>query len=183
MKNIKSEPFAPYGTTISSETPNYVEQVKNNPLLGFRSNKIWKKVLSVLYMIDCVIVFLLFISEGKFEGLPMRDFIIEKLVDLLSFIMMISPYIFLSNFNFRKNIPLFNEHKTKSSALGMVIVLISMSMLSSFIDGFHSDEYKADTNNHSYVITETIEPTETTQGEIHKQCSFCGHTTIEYNNS
>jgi hypothetical protein len=182
VTNPQTESFFPYGKPVSTltEEPVTHKQVKTNPLLGFRSNKTWKKVISIFYLIDCAIVFLMLITEGKFEGLPMFDFIIKKLTDLFSFIFMISPYIFLSNFSFRKKIPLFNEYKTKSSIIGMAIVLIVTSMLSGIINGFHSDEYNADMTNHSYIITETTEPTKTSQGEIHKQCSFCGKTTIEY---
>lgn len=180
-QNIQTETFAPYGiTSVLSETPNSPEQVKTHPLLGFRSNKTWKKVISIFYMIICGIIFFSWFFESKFENLPTSDFIIEKISQLFPFAFLISPYIFISNFSFRNKLPLFKQRKSLFNVLGIFVFFITMILLSTFTDSLHSKEYHDDMQNHSYVVIKTINPTQTNQGEIHKQCSFCGRTTTEY---
>ena len=182
VTNTQTESFSPYGKPVSTltEEPVTHKQVKTNPLLGFRSNKTWKKVISIFYMIICGIIFFSWFFESKFENLPTSDFIIEKISQLFPFAFLISPYIFISNFSFRNKLPLFKQRKSLFNVLGIFVFFITMILLSTFTDSLHSKEYHDDMQNHSYVVIKTINPTQTNQGEIHKQCSFCGKTTIEY---
>ena len=46
-------------------------------LFGFRSNKIWKKVMSIVYLIVWCLLFLVIMTEGKYPNLETKDFVIN----------------------------------------------------------------------------------------------------------
>lgn len=147
-------------------------------LLGFRTNKTWKKVLSVLYLCFFLIVVVFFLLESKFENISTYDFIVDKMYGLYLMSMFLLPYIFLSDTKFRDKLPLFNNQKATSSVLGLVIIVTILLIFSAFINGLHSDEYKADMKDHAFKKTVATEATCETDGVIDCNCEYCGlHTT------
>lgn len=145
-------------------------------MLGFRSNKLWKKILSITYLVFWGIIFLVVMLDGKFKNITMYDFIISKIQNLILLTVFVSPYIFLSNTKFRSKMPLFKANKKFKSFLGIIIVNIIFFIIFGVVNGFHSQEYLADMANHDYQIIEQTEATCETTGTINYQCNYCGTT-------
>lgn len=146
---------------------------KTAKLLGFRTNKIWKKIVSILYLIFCFIYLLAVICTDKYVNITNHDFIISQICDSMIFVIMITPYIFLSNTKFRNILPLFKKHSIGASAIGLIIVTIIIGIISGVIDTAHSEEFLSDRENHAYTET-IIEATCEKAGEIKKFCEYCG---------
>ena len=94
-------------------------------LFGFRSNKLWKKIISIIYLAVVVLgsVSLLFSSSTGTEFIS----------NFIGCVLLLSPYIFLSNTKLRDSLPLFRAHKSGKSFLGMVIVFLILGMCMSAI--------------------------------------------------
>lgn len=149
-------------------------------LLGFRSNKIWKKLLSISYlsMFALMLAYLLF--SGRVGKITAYDFWIDKAFSLVLCVCFISPYLFLSNTKFRNSLPLFKKHKVSLSVTGMAIVLSVFMIAIGVINSLHSDEYKADMENHAYVIENETNATCAQDGEISYLCEYCGRQKNEH---
>lgn len=148
-------------------------------MLGFRSNKLWKKILSFTYLVFWGIMFLASMLDGKFKNITTYDFIISKIQNLILLIILASPYIFLSNTKLRSKMPLFKANKKGKSFLGLIIVNIILFIVFGIVNGSHSKEYLADMANHDYQIIEQTEATCETTGTINYQCNYCGTTKSE----
>lgn len=154
------------------------EKYKNRKLLGFRSNKVWKKILSVLYMIFCLIMFLACFS-GRQGKITTYDFFIEKLFEFVLLLCFITPYIFLSNTKLRQKLPLFKKYKAGASAGGLAIVIFVLVITIGIVNSQHSAEYQADMTNHADVIVSKTEATCTDKGKISYVCDYCARTKEE----
>ncbi len=147
-------------------------------LFGFRSGKIINKIISVCYMIFCGLYLLGVLTTEKYANISGSDFIISQICDGLIFVMMITPYIFFSNFKFREKLPLFKKHTVKWNIIGLLIVIAVLGIISGILDANHSEEFLADRDNHDWKETVT-EATCDEVGEKIKQCQYCGIKEIE----
>jgi len=149
-------------------------------LLGFRSNKVWKKIISIAYLVICGLVAFAVIFEGKYENITVYDFVIDKIFSFLMLILMVSPYIFLSETKFRNILPLFKKHRVFQSTVGMIIVVILILISIGITNSLHSEEYLADMQNHAYVEVSKTDATCEKDGEINYHCEYCGedHTEV-----
>lgn len=150
-----------------------------NKLLGFRSNTLWKKIISVCYLIGCVGMFCVLMFEGKYGKITTYDFMINKIQNVVMMIMWMSPYIFLSNTKLYQKLPLFKEGKWIKSILGLIIVNFILLVAFGMIENSHSKEYLADQKNHDYEIRNQTEQTCEQEGEITYLCNYCGNTHYE----
>ena len=148
-------------------------------LLGFRSNKIWKKIISVAYLAVCGLVLLGTLVESRQGQVTMYDHIINKVYSIVLVLTLVSPYIFLSDTKIRNALPLFKDKSRGKSIGGMAIVLVCLFALSGIVNEFHSAEYKADMENHAYVVVSSKDADCTTPGEIEYYCEYCGRTEIK----
>lgn len=138
---------------------------KQGKLLGFRTNKKWKKVLSIIYMVFVGIYIL-----GAFTSINSVNDLVFSIQGLL---FMISPYVFLSNFKLRNVLPLFKKHKKGLSFLGMLCVYFAIVVLCTVIN-------PATYCNHKWVETEKVEATCTEDGRIESHCDLCDSDNTEY---
>lgn len=161
--------------TTSSDKPTK----GGKALLGFRSNKIWKKIISVAYLVVCGLVLLGTLVEGRQGQVTMYDHIINKVYSIVLVLTLVSPYIFLSDTKIRNTLPLFKDKTRGKSIGGMAIVLVCLFALSGIVNGFHSAEYKADMENHAYVVVSSKDADCTTPGEVEYYCEYCGRTEIK----
>lgn len=161
------------------QTESENKQNKRNILLGFRSNKVWKKVISVLYLAFCGIVAAFSIFEERKAQITEYDFWINKISYVILIVALISPYIFLSNTKFRNKLPLFKKHSIGASAGGISIVIVSLLLVFGAVNSLHSSEYKADMDNHAYAETSLKEATCENDGEIEYNCEYCGKKNTE----
>ena len=152
--------------------------IKKSKLFGFRSNKVWKKAVSIIYLVLCAL-YLVSLFEGRYEKITVYDFLIDKLYSVVSLFLMLSPYIFLSNTKFRDKLPLFKKHKAGASIGGMAIILLALIILSGVVNGFHSQEYLADMENHAYIVTLLEAATCEKDGKNEYHCEYCGKDTVE----
>lgn len=81
---------------------------------------LWKKVLSVAYMVFILICVLAVFTDTEQPA---------DLADCIILLALCTPYIFLSDTPLRKKLPLFKERKALYSFLGMLIVLLVMFFL------------------------------------------------------
>ncbi len=146
---------------------------KTKKLLGFRSNKVVNKIISIGYMIVCALVLIGILGTEKYVNITNYDYTISQICDSLIVVMMITPYIFLSDFKFRNKLPLFKNHTVKSNIIGMLIVITILGVISGILDANHSKEFLADRDNHDWKETVTEATCEKT-GEKLKQCQYCG---------
>ena len=152
---------------------------KKKALWGFRSNKLWKKILSIIYLVFISLFALVFIFDGKQANITVYDFIIDKLFGIFIFLILYSPYIFLSNSKLRDAIPLLKKHKIMASVGGMSVIIVLLMTGLVVVNGFHSKEYLADMENHAYEKIDEIEATCNEDGKIEYVCDYCGQTKTE----
>ena len=146
---------------------------KAHALLGFRTNKVWKKILSILYIIFCLIMFISLFDVSQDKHLSFRDIVVDKIGDIVFLFSIISPYIFLSNTKIRNKLPLFKNHKASLSFVGMLIVWTLCIVIGMSVDNFHSQQYEFDKENHSFTVIETVDPNCIDVGKIKKECDIC----------
>ncbi len=152
---------------------------KGRRLLGFRSNKMWKKVLSVSYLIFCGIFTLFLLFEGRKEQVTVYDFWIYKVSNIILILGLFCPYIFLSNTKLRDKLPLFKKHSTGTSICGITAVITVLLIVAMGVDSAHSEEYTADMKNHAYVQVSSKVATCEDDGEIKYHCEYCGKDSTE----
>ena len=172
--------------TIQTEvvTPNNIDNKitltkKGKALLGFRSNKVWKKILSVAYLVFCGLLLFFNLIESRQGQITIYDYIIDKAASIVLVLIFVSPYIFLSNTRLRESLPLFKERNKGKSILGLTIVIIVSFILFGIVNGMHSAEYKADMENHAYIVVSSTDADCTTAGEVEYYCEYCGRTEIK----
>ncbi|MBR5310509.1 MAG: zinc ribbon domain-containing protein, partial [Oscillospiraceae bacterium] len=156
-----------------------LNNASNQKLLGFRSNKTWKKVISILYLSICLIIFFFSIISSKQENISTYDFIIDKFFQIILCFVFISPYIFLSNTNFRDELPFFKKHKFIYSIFGMFIVLFIFTISISIVNSLHSEEYILKISKSSDSISginkiETSEESETSSSSNYTNSNING---------
>ena len=149
-------------------------------LLGFRSNKLWKKILSVIYLVAWSVSFFSLVGGGPLGRVSESDFMIEQIQSMIIFVVGITPYIFLSETKLRQRLPLFKEHKRSKSIIGLIFVVIILLAVQGMLNPLHSKEYLADQANHDYRMIDTTEATCEEEGEIHYVCDYCGQAHYEY---
>lgn len=147
--------------------------LKGNKLLGFRSNKTWKMILSVLYLLFCAIILIYIIFEKRVGKITIYDFGIQKIFELILCFSFVTPYIFLSNTKFRDKVPLFRKHSFGASSCGIVLVLLIFMIGIGAVDSMHSPEYNADMLKHAYVEVSSKKATCEEDGEVKLQCEYC----------
>lgn len=148
-------------------------------LLGFRSNKIWKKVISIAYLFFWGLIFLVIMTDGKYPNLETKDFVINKISDLVIFLFFLSPYIYLSDTKIREKLPLLRKRKLWATLLFFILLFIITVFLNSAILDLHTTEYLADMENHAYVETSSTEATCEKDGVLEKTCEYCGRKKSE----
>lgn len=160
-------------------TESLIEQSKAKALLGFRTNKTWKKVLSIVYLVFCVLfAFYAIIGERKGQ-VTVYDYWINKASYIVLAFSLFCPYIFLSNTKFRDKLPLFKKHSTGASIGGLLIVFVALIIVFGIVNSAHSAEYKADMKNHAYTVISSKDATCETDGEIISSCDYCGKENTE----
>ena len=107
------------------------------------------------------------------------DYLINKLSDIIMFLMTISPYIFLSDTKLRKKTPLFRNYNKKSSFLGMFIVVFILCGVFSVVSSGLSEKYLLHTGEHIYLEEEMILPSCEKEGSKTYVCEYCGETKNE----
>lgn len=168
--------YCPFcGTPANAEEP----KKKQGVLFGFRSDKLWKKALSVGYLAFCSLMLFAALSGSREGQVTFFDFAIDKLFNFLLVVVFLSPYIFLSNTKLRNNMPLFKKRTAGSSFIGMVVVVFALLLLCGGVNSLHSQEYTADKENHDYTVVTTIEASCIAEGERTLHCEYCGHEEVE----
>lgn len=152
---------------------------KKNAILGFRSNKLWKKIVSTSYLCMCGVIFVASLFIGRAGQITVYDYIIDKIFYALLTVWLITPYIFLSNTKLRTKLPFFRQCKRGASILGMTIVSVVIFVLFAITFVLHSPEYQADMANHAYITTSSVEPTCEEDGKIKYFCTYCEKTLDE----
>lgn len=142
-----------------------VKTIKQGKLLGFRTNKNWKKVFSIIY-----IVWICFYILGSFTSIDSMNDAVNSVQGLL---FMIAPYIFLSNFKLRNVLPLFKKRKISLSFLGMICVYFVIAIICAIINPATHCEHK-------WVEVEKVTETCTKDGQIKYRCDSCDSNNIEY---
>ncbi len=139
--------------------------VKQGKLLGFRTNKTWKKVLSIIYLV--------FVGLFILGSVISIKSIFDVITAIIGLLLMIAPYIFLSNFKLRNVLPLFKKHKKGASALGMLCVYFAIGILTVLTD-------PATYCDHKWVETEKVAATCTEDGNIEYHCDLCDSDKTDY---
>lgn len=164
--------------TVQS-TDELMEQNKGKVFLGFRTNKTWKKVISISYLIFCV-AFALFTIIGERKGqVTAYDYLIDKASCCVLAFASFCPYIFLSNTKLRDKLPLLKKHSIGASIGGSLIVFAALFMVFGVVDSAHSSEYKADMKNHAYDVVSSRDATCEADGEVIYYCEYCGKESTE----
>lgn len=96
-----------------------------NRLFGFRSNTLWKKLVSVAYMVFCAVVGYNFLIATKNFA--------DVYTSIIFILAMVSPYIVLSDTPLRDKLPFFNMHKTGMSFIGFGMLLVIFALLMSIV--------------------------------------------------
>lgn len=110
-------------------------------IFGFRSNKIWKKIIATLYYLFCLIYIIQLLNNAPVINANMYDIVIHKIFAVLMGLSYLLPAFAISNFKFKEKIPLLKKKKWWSDVLGFIIVFIFMFLCSNIVTLFHSKDY------------------------------------------
>lgn len=117
-------------------------------LPGFRSNKRWKKVVSVVLYVFIVLLAIVLIGTGD-STVSALDNTVSRWQGFVIFVFLVLiPFILISNLgNIRTKLPLFSNgtafKKIMAWILSLVIVLTGLFSSMVALDGMHSPEYIA----------------------------------------
>lgn len=124
------------------EEENKVEEKKR--IFGFRSQKIWKKIIAVFYYFIGLLMVFSVLTDWTIN-ISLKDTILVKVSNFFALLIYFSPFLVLSDFSkdIRSKIPLLKDNKKGKTFLFFVILIIVIPMISNSItDTLHSEEYK-----------------------------------------
>lgn len=124
------------------EEENKVEDKKR--IFGFRSQKIWKKIIAVVYYFIGLLMVFAVLTDWTVD-ISLKDTILVKVSDFFTLLIYFSPFLVLSDFSkdIRSKVPLLKDNKKGKTFLFFVILIIVIPIISNSItDTFHSEEYK-----------------------------------------
>lgn len=132
------------------------------PVFGFRSGKSWKMIIAILYYgIAAFILVTSIINEIRYYSFEAMDVVLLILKYIFIATFMFSPLIFLSDFKYTYNIPLFRKKERTSSAIGMIIVLAVCYLMMQLNIYVGSNLYKSSVKEYNLKNTaQTIAPFE-----------------------
>lgn len=110
-------------------------------IVGFRSNKMWKKIIASLYYLFCLIYIIQSLNNVPVIKANIYDMVIHKISAVLMGLSYLLPTIFISNFKFKEKIPLLKKKKWWSDVFGFIIVFLFMFFCSNIVTLFHSKDY------------------------------------------
>lgn len=100
------------------------------PVFGFRSGKSYKMIIAIMYYLLAAFIFVTsVINEFRYYSFEVIDVVLVVIKYIFIFIFLFSPLIFLSDFKYTYNIPLFRQKERTKSILGMIIVLAICYMM------------------------------------------------------
>lgn len=115
---------------------------------GFRSNVLWKKVLSIIIHLILVII-LSFLLTGIPNDVPIQDYSIYKAINAVGAItFIIIPYVLIGNlFGIRLKLPLYKSTKFIPKAVAILLTVFlctgMFGIISNQLSKGYSDTYKA----------------------------------------
>lgn len=124
------------------EEENKVEEKKR--IFGFRSQKIWKKIIAVVYYFIGIIMVFGVVTDWTID-VSLKDTILVKVSDFFTLLIYFSPFLVLSDFSkeIRSKIPLLKDNKKWKTFLFFLILMFIIPIISNSItDSLHSEEYK-----------------------------------------
>lgn len=124
------------------EEENKVEEKKR--IFGFRSQKIWKKIIAVVYYFIGIIMVFGVVTDWTID-VSLKDTILVKVSDFFTLLIYFSPFLVLSDFSkeIRSKIPLLKDNKKGKTFLFFLILMFIIPIISNSItDSLHSEEYK-----------------------------------------
>ena len=125
-------------------------------VFGFRSGKSWKMIIAVLYYaLAAFILVTSVINEFRYYKFEPIDVILVIIKYVFIFVFLFSPLIFLSDFKYTYNIPLFRNKERSKSAIGMIIVLGICYLMMELNILVGSNTYK--NSRDEYTLTKTVQ--------------------------
>lgn len=163
----------------NQNNPVEIEKAHSFALLGFRSRKLWKMILSIIYLLLCLVMLYNCITQSPAGSMPAKDVAVERWMNVLMLLLFLSPYIFLSETPLRNVLPLFRRRTVSASMAGYFLFLILIAFAINGLDSLHTPAYQADQENHAYVLLEETPASCEKSGKKHCECEFCGMEYIE----
>ena len=80
-----------------------------NKLLGFRTDKLWKKIIACIYYIFCLITIFASFSEVPQIEANIYDMVIYKTSVILSNLAFLIPALLITTFNIKEKIPFLKK--------------------------------------------------------------------------
>ncbi len=113
----------------------------NCKLVGFRTNKLWKKIIACIYYLFCIIMLIVAIRDVPEIKANIYDMFIYKTTMILNALSFSIPILFISNFNIKDNLPLLKRKKIWSDILGFIIIAFLVLCCGKLINMCHSNNY------------------------------------------
>lgn len=111
-------------------------------LMGFRTDKLWVKILASCYYLFCITYFIMLIIKIPSFEVNTYDLIIYKLSLAINGLAFLVPAIVISNFKYKQKLPILKNKKWWSDIFGFIITFVLMLCLSSIVSLFHSKDYQ-----------------------------------------
>jgi ribosomal protein L37E len=143
----------PSNNVIKRKSEKISEESKGRKLFGYRSNNLIKMIIATFgyFIIIMLLIEFLFSNWNIPVGCSVKDIILDKTSQLLSFLIVISPAILFSDYEISKKtrmiVPLIKNGEIKSYVLFYFIVIIILGSINSIIYTNYSNQYiKYNTN-------------------------------------
>ena len=126
-------------------------------VFGFRSGKLYKMIIAFLYYVACAyIVVTSIVNEFKYYSFEAIDIVLVIIKYIFIIIFLFSPLIFLSDFKYVYNIPLFKKKEKAASAIGIIIVLAICYFMMQLNIYVGSNLYKSSVKEYSLKTTAQV---------------------------
>lgn len=122
---------------------------KLNNLWGFRTNKLWKKIIATFYYLFALNLIITTLNDTPQISAKLYDFLINKLSSFLKASAFLIPILFISDFKFKDKIPLLKKKKLWSDILGFIIIFITIFLVGNKLTLLHSNDYIQKYNEYS----------------------------------
>ncbi len=113
---------------------------KLNNIWGFRSNKLWKKILASIYYIFCLVLIIFSLTQSSNLDINTYDMIIYKASSLIKCLAFLTPPLIFS-FNIKEKLPFLKNIKLNNT-LTFISIFITVLCFGSLVSLFHSSDYE-----------------------------------------
>ena len=127
-----------------------------NKLFGFRSGKLYKKLIAVSYLVFMALAFIGVLSTTNEIAVSPNDIIVTKLSNFIILFAFFVPYLILSNiFGLRAKLPFFKSYKKPRTIFALFLSTMIIGIAGGAVTDLTTQDYKDNFIKHEEQLSQT----------------------------